>query len=320
MATTDPALIQKPRRVSRRGWVIVAAIAVVVAFLYGLVAVFYNVEGSARVTGDPSVTSDGIQVLVEPVSVDVGRNQATLHLSFVPEGASLTDDQGRLLSNTRVAITTATGSDEVRFPAGEVMGQKEVLLGIDGEQALYPFDEHAGTFVVLIDTYTRHSDGTFTSTGIVNTTMAAGGGDAGWGVNGWDTTLDVANTPASTVGTFTFNRAFSTQVFALVLLALVVILAGIALTVGILVVTERRRAEIGLMAYAASLLFALPVLRNYMPNSPPIGAAIDVFVYLWVIVMAIVAVTLVVTGWIGQSRVILLAERRRAKQAAEVVR
>ena len=56
--------------------------------------------------------------------------------------------------------------------------------------------------------------------------------------------------------------------------------------------TRRRAAEVGLLSWTAALLFALPLLRTYMPNSPPIGASIDVYVYLWVMVAAVAAAVL----------------------------
>jgi hypothetical protein len=51
-----------------------------------------------------------------------------------------------------------------------------------------------------------------------------------------------------------------------------------------------------------------------MPNAPPICDTIDIYVYLWVITAAIVAVTLVVTSWIRQTRENLIVERKRAKE------
>ena len=60
--------------------------------------------------------------------------------------------------------------------------------------------------------------------------------------------------------------------------------------------------EAALLGWSAALLFALPLLRTYLPNSPPIGAAIDVFIYLWVIVAAVLACVFLLCAWIGQSR------------------
>ena len=315
MSLPNPRLIPKPRRLSRRGWIISAVIGLVVLALYVTVAVAYNVMGGSTFQGDPPDAKAGVIVEVGLVSVDAQKNQANVHLSFVAMGPDIVDGSGRLINNTRVLVTSNLGPEEIRFPAGEPLGQKEVIVGLDGEQARYPLDVHDGTLNVQIDTYAKNPDGSFTSGGPVYASFAQSSNNEGWGINGWDTLLTASDHPASADLALSYSRAFSTKIFALVLLVLVIVLSGIALVVGILVSTDRRSAEIGLMAYAASLLFALPALRTYMPNAPPIGASIDIYVYLWVIVGAIIAVTLVVTSWIRQSRVRILAERAEAKAA-----
>ena len=315
MSVTDPQLIPKPRTVSRRGWVVGAVVVLFTLALYIAIAVFYNVVGGSTFLGDQPSTSDGIVVEVEPVAVDTQHNTATVHVAFHAAGNGIVDVDERLLANTRVLIETGNGSQEIRFPAGSTMSAQEIVVGTDGEEAMYPFDDHAGFLDVAIDAYDKNSDGTFTSAGPVYSSIAPTGSATGWGINGWNTVMVARDVPGSSHVDFTFSRAFSTRIFAFLLLGLVIVLAGIALMVGILTSTQRRRAEVGLMAYAASLLFALPALRQYMPNAPPIGAAIDIFIYLWVIAAAIVAVTLVVTSWLHQTRETLLFERKRAKEA-----
>jgi hypothetical protein len=315
MSAPTPLPIPKPRRLSRRGWIIASLILVIVAALYVTVAVVYNVVGGSTFEGDPPDAQAGIIVEVEPVSVDAQKDQADVHLRFVAADPKLVDDTGRLVANTRVMVTSSLGSDELRFPAGGPLGQKELVVGLNGEQARYPLDVHDGTLSVQIDTYTKNSDGSFTAGEPVYASFDQTTSNDGWGINGWDTLMVAHDRPASADLDLSFSRAFSTKIFAALLLLLVIVLSGIAVAVGILVSTRRRSAEIGLMAYAASLLFALPALRTYMPNAPPIGASIDIYVYLWVIVGAIIAVTLVVTSWIGQSRERILAERAEAKAA-----
>jgi len=140
------------------------------------------------------------------------------------------------------------------------------------------------------------------------------------GINGWDTGLQLEpGMVDGAFGSFELNRAFSTQVFALLILAMVTLLAVIALWVALLVMTNRRRVEAALLGWTASLLFALPLLRTYLPNSPPVGAAIDVYLYLWVIVAAVAASVIVVLAWVTQTRRVLrdeLAARGLAELSA----
>lgn len=315
MTVTDPHLIPKPRRLSRRGWIFAGGVVLVLLLLYGLVAFFYNVEGGSTFVGaDPNATS-GVVIYVEPTSVDAGKNVGEIHLTFNSNDDAVLDQDRHLVQNTRVTVLTIDGMQEYRFPAGSVFSQQVLNLALDGEEALYPFDNHAGSATFAVDTYTKNSDGSVTSSGQVYSTLAPSPTSNSWGINGWDTLLVADDKPGSSNLDITYTRAFSTRAFALLLLVLVMILAAIALLVGLLVSTRRRRAEVGLMAYAASLLFALPALRGYMPNAPPIGAALDIYVYLWVIVLAIVALSLVVLAWLNQTRRVLLFEREQAKEA-----
>jgi len=45
-------------------------------------------------------------------------------------------------------------------------------------------------------------------------------------------------------------------------------------------------------------LFALPILRNSMPNAPPIGIALDVYVFFWVLLMSVVSASMIAIAWI----------------------
>ena len=294
MANAEPEF--RPRPMSRRSWTVVGAIALVVVVLYFLVAHFYNAEGVLTSTDNVGPTDNGVSVVIEPMAVDAQINQARVDLRFRTGDPDLAEADGRLTENIRVVITSASGATELRFPAGTIPTQDSVALGLDGEVAQYPFDVHSGGGDITADTYTRNSDGTFTSKEQLFVSASATGG-----VNGWDTAITIDELPASVSVGMTFQRAFSTQVFALLILVLAVVLAVLALVAGLLVHSRRRKAEVALLSWAAALLFALPALRNYMPNAPPIGASIDIYVFLWVMVAAVVAAGLVTLAWITQS-------------------
>ena len=65
-----------------------------------------------------------------------------------------------------------------------------------------------------------------------------------------------------------------------------------------LVATRRLAIEGVLLPWMASVLFALPILRNSMPNAPPIGIALDVYVFFWVLLTSVVAAALIAISWI----------------------
>lgn len=297
--------LPRPRRMSRRGWVTTAVIAVIIAVAYGFVLRNYSTEGGLQVTGGaPAAQTSGILVTIEPLSIDALKDQMTVQYTFFAQGQELTDDNNHLKSNVRLFIGGLDGVQEVKYLAGDSLGRAEGTIGLDGEIASYPFDSYSGVAVVSAETYGKASDGSLASTGPLLVGLQGTGG-----INGWDSGMVLEPMMVeSSLATFSLNRAFSTQVFALLILAMVAVLAIFALCVSLLVLTDRRRVEGALLGWTASLLFALPLLRTYMPNSPPVGAAIDAYLYLWVIVAAVAACVLVVLAWVRQARRVLDGE------------
>jgi hypothetical protein len=297
--------IPQPRRVSRRGWVTIAVVAAVIAVAYAFVLQNYDTEGGLQVNGGVGTSaSSGILVTIEPLSLDTVKGQLSVQYTFMAQGTDLTDDKNHLKANVRLFIQTLDGVQEVKYLAGDSVGRVEGTVGVDGEIAAYPFDSYGGTVLISADTYGKGTDGSLTSTGVLPVGLQGTGG-----INGWDTGLQLEpGMVDGAFGSFELNRAFSTQVFALLILTMVAVLAVIALWVSLLVITNRRRVEAALLGWTASLLFALPLLRTYLPNSPPVGAAIDVYLYLWVIVAAVAASVIVVVAWISQTRRVLRNE------------
>lgn len=289
---------------------VLVGIGALIVALYALVVTYYNAEGGSTVIGGVSATDQaGIIVTVEPVGMEASTNRATIDLAFTDQGSGLVDDQGRLLKSTRFAVASVDGTQEVKFPAGEPLGRFETTIGTDGEQAYYPLDRHEGNFIITADTYERASDGSLTSTGDIPLGIQAKGS-----VSGWDVVQAYPEAMTSgPIGSLVFKRAFSTKAFAIVLLLLTILLSAASLVIGILVFTNRRRAEVGLMSWAAALIFALPLLRNYMPNAPPVGVSLDIYIYLWVIVAAVIAAILDVVAWGRQNQAVLVAQRQRLK-------
>ena len=302
----DHALYPTPRPLTRRGWGILAGVIVLALATLGVILYVYDAEGGSTVNGGlQNRAGNGLIITVDPHAVDPRLDQATVHLDLDYQGDDLVSaTDSRLLANTRIVVLTSRGLQEFKLLAGATLSQADIVMGIDGEEALYPFDEHLGEMSIRADTYEVGSDGIVTSTGIVPIGIRGAGA-----VNGWNTTMDLPSgmTPTPQF-TFTFQRAFSTQIFAVLLVSLSVLIGLCALVAGVLVSTNRRRLEVTMLSWAAALLFALPLLRNYLPNAPPIGASLDIYVYLWVIVAAVVGLVMLVVAWIRQKRAELLHE------------
>jgi hypothetical protein len=76
-----------------------------------------------------------------------------------------------------------------------------------------------------------------------------------------------------------------------------VVLACCALAVGILTFADVRRPEPTLIGALAAMAFALPVLRNALPGSPPLGVEADIWVFLWAELAVVLALALLVFRW-----------------------
>ena len=304
---TTPSGEFTPHPISRRSWAILALIVAVGVALYVGVVTVYNNEGGYTTTVDDSGmtnVSPSAYVGVAPSSFDSSAEIGGLHLDFQVDSttSSLIGADDALTENVRFVIDGAGDQQELRFPKGSQLADKDIIVNTSGAQWTYPFDVHEGSFEIRAETYDKASDGTLvTVDSIPLDVLPANATTSDGGVTGWDTSLAATTSPASTFFAISYTRGFSTKVFSLLLLALAVVIAIATATVAFLVAAGRRKAEIGLMSWTAALLFALPALRSFMPNSPPIGAGIDMYVYLWVMLTAMVAAITMIIAWVRQS-------------------
>ena len=92
-------------------------------------------------------------------------------------------------------------------------------------------------------------------------------------------------------------RSGAFALFALAAYGAMVVLGGCALAIGILTFVDVRRPEATLIGALAAIAFALPVLRNALPGSPPLGIQADMFVFLWTELVAVISLALLVYKW-----------------------
>lgn len=290
--TEDP----HPRQLSKRGWSLLGVTALIFVVIYWLVVAFYSSEGASSFESSTNINTSGIDIDFEPIGLNPETSNASFRVVMSSSDANIADSSGRAVDNIRVTVLGPDGSQEIRIPQGTAFGRAEVVLGVSGEPAQYPLDTYNGSYFVNADFYDRQSGGANESKGEIPINI-----DSSGAINGWDSSLNVVSTGSSSVIlSAEFGRAFSTKLFALVLLALATIVSLIALFISILVLSNRRKVESALLAWTGSLLFALPILRSYLPGAPPIGAAIDIYVFLWTVVMAFIAVFFIAISWVGQ--------------------
>lgn len=297
----------KPRPVSRRGLIIAVAVLLAFTLVYVLVVRAYQVEGELSTAEGQTAQDVDVEVTVEPVDFDARTDELTARLRFDVVNPALLDEGVRLNESIRVTVSGADGSQEFRFIQGEPVGNAEVQVGTSGEIYAYPFDSHEAFFAVSVETFEREAGGINQTTGTLSASVSVQGA-----ISGWDINADLANFEDFPLANMTLKRAFSTQAFAIVLVLMAISVVILALTTALMTVTNRRRFEVALLTWNGAILFALPLLRTYLPGSPPIGAAIDIYLYLWTFVIAVGSLVLMVVAWSEQRKADLLHETAHA--------
>jgi len=298
----------KPRPVSSRGLVIGLVALLFFAFAYGLVVREYQVEGNLTTQVEGEVPDPDIAVVAEPVDFDARTNTMSVRLRSDVLDSALLDDGVRLNQGVRITVNGADGSHEFRFPQGEPIGNIEVDLGTSGEIYAYPFDSHEGFIALLVETYQRGTGGINETTGQLSASLAMAGA-----VGGWDISADLTEIAGLPVADLTLTRCFSNRAFAFVLVLVAATVVVLALTASLLTVTNRRRFEVALLTWNGAILFALPLLRTYLPGSPPIGAALDIYLYLWTFVIAVASLVLMLISWSQQRKADLIEEQSKLR-------
>jgi hypothetical protein len=290
-----------PRPISRRGLVISVVVLLVFALAYVLVIRAYQVEGDLSIIDRQTAQDVDIVVAAEPVDFDARTNDLTTRFTFDVINPSLLDEGVRLNQGVRVTINGADGTNEFRFPQGEPIGNAEVILGTSGEVYAYPFDVHEAFIALAVETFERGAGGINETTGQLASSLTIQGS-----VSGWEIDADLSELEGFPLAILSLQRAFSTQAFATVLVLMAIAVVVLAFITSVLTVTNRRKFEAALLTWMGAILFALPLLRTYLPGSPPIGAAMDIYLYLWTFVIAVTSLVLMVIAWSEQRKADLL--------------
>jgi hypothetical protein len=93
------------------------------------------------------------------------------------------------------------------------------------------------------------------------------------------------------------QREGAESFFAIALYGAMLVMASCALTIGTLVFLRKRRIEVSMIGALGAIIFALPALRHSLPGSPPMGIWLDVLIFFWAELAAIMALCLFVAAW-----------------------
>lgn len=263
---------------------IVLVVAAAFVLSYAAIVLLYSPGGDLDVEFD-SPADGAVDLMVEVVSIDPGEFEAELRVRVLDVTPELVGSDGDLLVPLRLSVSGSDGTDDFVLEPGAARNQVETTVGVSGSQSGYPFDRHQGSVLVMIT-----AEGEPIS---VAPTVSGG-------VAGWDTEV-VVQPDADSLGaslSFSFERSFSTQFFAIMLLVMALAIGALAFTVGVALAAGHQPVDSSILGWGAGLVFALLGLRFYMPGDPPIGSGIDVFAYMWVVAAALVGLGLATSTWL----------------------
>lgn len=100
---------------------------------------------------------------------------------------------------------------------------------------------------------------------------------------------------------FHIARATTSFAFSMFIMCIQWLLTISVVCMTFLVVSNRRKVELGMFGFLGSLLFAFPALRNSQPGTPPIGTFGDFLSFFWVEVIIAVCLLTVVLTWAFRS-------------------
>jgi hypothetical protein len=257
-------------------------------------------RAAAEFVKNDNVPPDHLEALARTVSIDPNKGDLVLRVEIRPSGALAAPDGVSVTRPVSVDVVGGTGKASYRYNPGDRIGPVDVTVGAFGDINSYPFDSYTSS---LDFDATASPPTTPDQPGVeppdTPTHLVFDGTLSGYRVkaNPLATGPDEPNVLALDL---TINRAPVTSAFAILILVLEVLLAGAAAALAVYIIRRRRRVEIPMLTWLAALLFAMIPLRNAMPNSPPIGAEIDVIVFFWAeTVVALTLVTVLVT-WLRQ--------------------
>jgi hypothetical protein len=264
--------------------------AVLIALAAGYLMVLHHLNVSEqpgeRMFGD-SNSGAAAEVYLEPLSIDAANDGMQLRAYVspsLPDGkyarAGADRDLTLLIAHDRTV-------EEIKLAAGGHMASSTFEVDLnDGSVTHYPFD----SFVARLDV--QLIDGKASVSLPARITV--------WeGVLGYNlhTTSQAGADPNDVELAIAISRGGAIVLLALCAYAVMLVLGFCAVVMGLLTFIKVRPPETGLIASLAAFAFALPVLRGVLPGSPPLGITADMWVFLWVEIVNVLALALVVFKW-----------------------
>jgi hypothetical protein len=260
----------------------------------------FNKESDTNPTilkDDAKDDKDYIQVGIQVVNVDPVKGDIQARMNFKLHGSYTDDDGSTLNKEVTLYINSVSGKNEHQFTKGKRMNPVDFTLEMfNGIVTDYPFDSHDADLEMLMVTKEKNDSGTTTE----STVSVIKEVDFKASVHGF--TVDEVREPGD-LSDYTdigmhIERTKSVLYFSIFVMILMwaIIIAVVLIMLSIIV--RNRKIEYSMFGFLATLLFALPALRNLQPFVPGIGCMSDYIAFFWAEGIAAGGLILMIFIWL----------------------
>ncbi|KAJ1983332.1 hypothetical protein H4R34_001355, partial [Dimargaris verticillata] len=249
-----------------------------------------EIATTAHTTAD-----DYIQVTMIAQDLDFSRHKLNMYVTAVPFGKYA--HTGRLQTELRVSVAGNFGSKNVDFKAGRKMKAVDLAVPLIGYPRMYPFDDYETALDIMLTDSSLSSNDTDDGSDVDDTIplrLQFYGTIQSLNLHPKLTTY--AEAPNVVLMGLAITRSRISLVFSIFIM---IVMWAMALTVTVLsfqILVNRRQVGDPLITVGATMLFALPALRNSQPGIPTLGCASDILSFFWCLFMiAAAAITNILT-------------------------
>jgi Domain of unknown function (DUF4436) len=227
------------------------------------------------------------EVYLEPISIDALNDAMQVHAYVSPSASESKNAHSASDRDLTLLVNHDNTVEEIKLAAGDHIASSTFEVDLDeGSVTRYPLDAYVERLgVQLLDSKSSLR---------LPARVTIWEGVLGYSLH---TTSQPGTDPNDVQLTTTVTRSGAFALFALCAYGAMLVLGCCALAVGVLTFTDVRRPEATLIGALAAIAFALPVLRNALPGSPPLGVTADMWVFLWTELAAVLSLALLVFKW-----------------------
>jgi len=285
---------------TKQAWFLLAAVAIAVAVYVVSVGHFQrDSELQQQTFGIGAPPADRLEIEAQIMKVEPVKDSFQVRFAFKPFGKYAADEFGRFASDMDVVLATSDAYRSIHLPAHQISSTvfEEVELD-EGSPNYYPLDRYTAKLGIAAFVHAKGSAGPTPVATVVHYEEDLGNFKI-------SAKLGPESTPASVDVQLAIARSAAILTFSSMMYGVIAFVSLAVLILSLLVVVRRVDSEFPMVLWSGAMLFALPAVRNSLPDSPPLGIQADFYIFMWAeFVVAVSMLTL--TGH-------LLAKRARGE-------